>query len=250
MKILVAEDEISIREVLTGLLKSFLPDAQISEAKDGNDALAQATKDDYDVVFLDIEMPGLSGLEVASRLLGLKEPPRIVFATGKAGHALEAFRLAAFDYVVKPFEPARLQETVERLLAEPDHSERQRQSFGQVYDQQNIPKIWAEVSEDSWILLDYESIHWVEAEGRTVTLHTPDHPPLKVKQKLKELESKLAPHGFLRVHKGYIVNTARVGRMRAWFSGSFILVMDDPKNTEIPLSRRYASEFKKATGFS
>ena len=250
MKILVAEDEISIREVLTELLKGFLPDAEIFEAVDGNDALAQATKSDFDVVFLDIEMPGLTGLEVASRLLGLKDPPRIVFATGKAGHAVEAFRLAAFDYVLKPFEPERLQETVERLLAESDHSERQRQSFGMVWAHKSKPKIWAEVSEDSWILLDYEAIHWVEADGRTVTLHPPGHPPLKVKQKLKELETKLAPFGFMRVHKGYIVNISQVGRMRAWFSGSFILVMDDPKNTEIPLSRRYAADFKKATGWT
>lgn len=232
------------------LLKTFIPNVQLVEAKDGNEALATATKGGFDVVFLDIEMPGLDGLEVASRLLALKEPPRIVFATGLAGHAVDAFRLAAFDYVVKPFEPERLQETVERLLADHDHTRRQRNSFGQLYEYQNIPQIWAEASEDNWVLLDYQSIYWVEAAGRTVTLHTPEHPPLRVKQKLKDIEARLSSHGFVRVHKAYLVNTAKVARMRAWFSGSFVLVMEDPGSTEIPLSRRYANDFKKATGWS
>ena len=250
LKVLVAEDEVSVREVLSALLSDFLPGAEIEEASDGNQALAKATQGDFDVVFLDIEMPGLSGLEVAGRLLGLKKPPRIVFATGQAGHALEAFRLAAFDYVLKPFEPERLRETVERLLVETDYHLRQRESIGQVYAHQELPKIWAEVAEDSWVLLDYEQIYWVEAAGRGVTLHTPKYTPLKVKQPMKDLEARLAPHGFLRVHKGYLVNASRVTRMRAWFSGSFILVMSDPKETEIPLSRRYATDFKKATGWS
>ena len=250
MKILIAEDEVSVREVLSALLSGFLPDAEVVEAKDGNDALVKATGGQYDVVFLDIEMPGLDGLEVASRLLSLKEPPRIVFATGQAGHALEAFRLAAFDYIVKPFEPERLQETVERLLEDSTHGKRQRESLGNIYDHHDRPKIWAEVAEESWVLLDYEAINWVEASGRTVTLHTSDYPPLKVKQTLKEMEQKLESHGFIRVHKGYIVNTGKVERMKAWFSGSFVLVMSDPDSTEIPLSRRYASDFKKATGWS
>jgi DNA-binding LytR/AlgR family response regulator len=250
LRILIAEDEASVREVLSAMLSGFLPDAQLEEAKDGHQALALATDGSFDVVFLDIEMPGLNGLEVAGRLLGLKEPPRIVFATGKAGHALEAFRLAAFDYVVKPFEPERLWETVQRLLEDSDHSQRQRQSFGRIYEHPEIPQIWAEVAEDSWVLLDYSAIQWVEAAGRAVTLHTREHPPLKVKQTLKELESRLKPHGFVRVHKAYIVNTGNVERMRAWFSGSFILVMGDANSTEIPLSRRYAADFKKATGWS
>lgn len=231
-------------------MSDFLPSARIEEATDGNSALALATSLEFDVVFLDIEMPGLSGLDVASRLLGLKHPPRIVFATGKAGHALEAFRLAAFDYVLKPFEPERLQETVERLLADSDHHWRQRESIGRVYEHHEMPKLWAEVSEDSWILLDFNDIYWLEATGRSVVLFTPRHKMLTVKQSLKEIESRLSPHGFVRVHKGYLVNVSKVSRMKAWFSGAYILVMNDEKATEIPLSRRYANDFKRVTGWS
>lgn len=236
--------------MLAALLGDFLPDADIDEATDGNSALASATSNSYDVVFLDIEMPGLSGLEVASRLLALKSPPRIVFATGKAGHALEAFRLAAFDYVMKPFEPERLRETVERLLDEGNSKARQRESIGRVYEHHEMPKMWAEVAEDSWVLLDYAEILWVEATGRSVAVCTPRHRDLKVKQPLKDVESKLVPHGFVRVHKGYLVNTSKVTGMKAWFSGSYILVMGDNESTEIPLSRRYANEFKRVTGWS
>jgi DNA-binding LytR/AlgR family response regulator len=245
----VAEDEASVREVLAAQLGQFLPDATIEEAGDGFEALAKATSGNFDVVFLDIEMPGLSGLEVASRLLGLKKPPRIVFATGKAGHAIEAFRLAAFDYVVKPFEPDRLQQTVERLLADGDSTVRQRESIGRVFEHQEIPKVWAEIAEESWALVDHAEIYWIQADGRTITLHGPRLQAPKVKQPLKELEAKLSQFGFLRVHKGYLVNTSRVSGMRGWFSGSYILEMSDPASTEIPLSRRYAVEFKKATGW-
>lgn len=250
LKILVADDEVSVREVLTALLSEFLPTAEIEEASDGNSALALATSREFDVVFLDIEMPGLSGLEVASRLLGLKRPPRVVFATGKAGHALEAFRLAAFDYVMKPFDPDRLRETVERLLAEVDPHARQRESIGQVYEHHEMPKLWAEVAEDSWILLGFEEIYWLEAAGRQVSVYTPEHKALTVKQSLKEIELRLSPHGFIRVHKGYLVNASKVSKMKAWFSGAFILVMSDEKATEIPLSRRYANDFKRVTGWS
>lgn len=249
LNILVAEDEPAVREVLAAHLSQLLPGASIEEAENGHEALAKATGGGYHVVFLDIEMPGLSGLEVASRLLGMRNPPRIVFATGKADHALEAFRLAAFDYVVKPFEAERLRETVERLLAEADPIARQRESIGRIFEQQDLPKLWAETAEEHWALVDYKAIYWVEADGRTVTLHGPGLERPKVRHSLKELETKLAPHGFLRVHKGYLVNTAQVSGMKSWFSGSYVLEMADAATTEIPLSRRYAAEFKKATGW-
>lgn len=249
LKILVAEDERPARQELIELLGDLLPEADISEAKDGHEALAIATQGGFDVCFLDIEMPGLDGLAVATRLLELREPPRLVFCTAIAAHAVEAFRLAALDYVLKPLQPERLKETVERLLGEQEYSLRQREAVGKYVQGKAIPQIWAESAEESWVLLDYDSIYWVEAAGRSVTLHAPDYPSLRVKMSLKDLETRLEPHGFVRVHKAYLVNTSKVTRMRAWFSGSFVLSMADSASTEIPLSRRYASGFKKSTGW-
>lgn len=250
MKILVAEDERPARTELVEHLSCLLPEAQVVEAKDGLEALAIATEGGFDVVFLDIEMPGLDGLAVGSRLLELRNPPRLVFATAIAGHAVEAFRMAALDYVLKPIEIPRLKETVERLLSEQEHSRRQRQAVSRYYESKGTPQIWAEAAEDSWVLLDFESIHWVEAAERSVILHSPDYPELKVRQNLKEMEKKLEPHGFIRSHKAYLVNVSKVKRVRAWFSGSYVLVMGENPQTEVPLSRRYASNFKKITGFT
>lgn len=249
MKILVAEDERPARQELVALLTSLLPKANLVQAKDGLEALATATQGGFDVAFLDIEMPGLDGIEVAKRLLELREPPRLVFCTANAGRAVEAFRLAALDYVLKPLQPDRLKETVERLLCERQHSGRQRQALGKFYAEKGSPQIWAEAAEESWVLLDYNSIFWVEAAERAVKLHVPGHDALRVKMSLKEAEQKFAPQGFVRVHKAYLINPSKVAQMRAWFSGSFVLIMDDPQNTEIPLSRRYAAGFKKATGW-
>lgn len=250
MKILVAEDERPARTELVDHLSSLLPQAQILEAKDGLEALAIATEGGFDVAFLDIEMPGLDGLAVGSRLLELKNPPRLVFATANAGHAVEAFRMAALDYVLKPFEVDRLKETVDRLMGDQEHSRRQRQAVSRYYESKGTPQIWAEAAEDSWVLLDFDSIYWVEAAERSVVLHSPSYPTLKVRVNLKEMEKKLEPHGFIRSHKAYLVNVSRVKRVRSWFSGSYVLVMGDAAMTEIPLSRRFASKFKEVTGFT
>ena len=130
MNILIADDEKPAREELSFLLQGLLPEASLTTAKDGDDALSLLRESDFDVVFLDIEMPGKDGLQVATKILERPSPPRIVFATAYSEHAVEAFRLSALDYLVKPVRQDRLEQTshVKLPLHETNELERQYKS--------------------------------------------------------------------------------------------------------------------------
>lgn len=245
MKILIADDEAPAREELQYLLQEMLPQADYRQATDGEEALACLREDEYDAVFLDIQMPGKNGLEVANKLLEHQNPPRIVFATAYSEHAVEAFRLSALDYLVKPIREDRLAQTVDKLQEKCD----QRDGFQKLLWSRKENKLWVEASEERWVLLDYSDILYIQAQDKKVYAVANGYQPLRIRRTLKELEEVMAPQGFLRVHKGYLVNLKRVKEMSAWFSGSYTLILDAPHKTEVPLSRRFVTKFREATGW-
>ena len=114
MHVLIVDDELPARSELRYALETLAPEATISEATGGAEALGLVERKPVDVVFLDINMPGLDGLEVAATIMDGPEPPLVVFATAYDEHALHAFELHALDYVVKPFDERRLARTVKR----------------------------------------------------------------------------------------------------------------------------------------
>ncbi|MFQ5614269.1 MAG: LytR/AlgR family response regulator transcription factor [Anaerolineae bacterium] len=256
MHILITDDETPARRELRYILETLAPDATLYEAADGAEALAVVERDPIDVVFLDINMPGLDGLAVAATIMDGPEPPLIVFATAYDQHALRAFELAALDYVVKPFDERRLGQTVERLrqiLAERGQLA-QKQAALRDYLWQTAPgggltRLWGERKNESRLLVDYRDILWLVAEAKKVYMQTTTGDKLLVRYTLKDLESRLAPHNFARVHKGYLVNLDHVAEVAPWFSGTYTLRIADEAGTEIPMSRRYAAQLKKLTGW-
>lgn len=245
MNILIADDEKPAREELSFLLKDLMPEASLTTAQDGDDALDQLRESDFDVVFLDIEMPGKDGLQVATKLLERPSPPRIVFATAYSEHAVEAFRLSALDYLVKPVRQDRLEQTLEKLKETID----QRDGFQKLLWRRRAQKLWVESSDERWVLLDYDDILFIQAQDKKVYAGVEGYPPLRIRRTLKELEDELENDGFLRVHKGYLVNLRKVKEMSTWFSGSYTLILDSKNKAQVPLSRRYVSKFREATGF-
>jgi len=118
---------------------------------------------------------------------------------------------------------------------------------------QNTPpltRLWAQQANGDWVLLDYAQVLWVVAEESKVYVQAATNGKLLAHQTLKELEERLAPHQFVRVHKSYLVNLAHVTEAAPMFSGAFVIRMDDEAGTPIPLSRSYAPQFKKLTGWS
>ncbi len=256
MNILIADDELPARSELHYILKSLAPDAEFEEATNGEQALRLIEKSPVDVVFLDIRMPGLDGLAVAAMLIEGPRPPLIVFATAYDEHALKAFDLAALDYVVKPFDERRLAQTVERIqraLEERSLLEARQASVRTYLDKTVQPagltKLWAQRENENWVLVDYRDLLWVVAEEKKVYVCTVAGEKLAVRQTLKELEPRLTPHNLARVHKAYLVNLDHVKEVASWFSGTFIIRMDDASHTEIPMSRSYAAQLKKLTGW-
>ncbi|MBX7218374.1 MAG: LytTR family DNA-binding domain-containing protein [Blastocatellia bacterium] len=256
MRILIVDDEMPARGELRYILGMIAPDAIVFEATNGIEALDLIEREPIDVVFLDINMPGMNGLTVAAQILDGPQPPLVVFATAYDDYALQAFQLAALDYVVKPFDERRLQQTVERItqtlqeraLLAQRHSSLREFLHKSETPMSGLKKLWAERADEVQVLVDFQDIAWVEAEEKMVYICTAMGEKLAVRYTLKDLETRLSGNNFVRVHKGYIVNLNYIGEVVTWFSGSYVIRLTDRNRTEIPMSRRYAAQLKKETG--
>ncbi len=256
MHILIADDETPARGEIRYILETLTPDATFYEAVNGQEALDFIEREPIEVVFLDINMPGLDGLTVAATIMDGPEPPLIIFATAYDEHALRAFELAALDYIVKPFDERRLAQTVERIRQA--LTERgtllQKQTVLRNYLQQAVPsddltKLWGELENENRMLVDYRDILWLEAEAKKVYMQTAAGHKLLARYTLKELEPRLSQHNFARVHKAYLVNLNAIAEVVPWFSGAYLIRIANEAQTEIPMSRRYAAQLKKLTGW-
>jgi DNA-binding LytR/AlgR family response regulator len=213
MNILIADGETPARGELHYILGSLVPEAKFYEAVDGVQTLKVVEAEPVDVVFLDINMPGMDGLAVAATIMDGPQPPLIVFATAYDEHALQAIELAALDYVVKPFDECRLKVTMERIrrsLAERAVLQ-ERQTVLRAYLTEAAPeggltKMWGERMSENRVLVDYGDILWIEADVKDVYMQTAAGEKLRVRYTLKELESRLASQNFARVHKAFLVN--------------------------------------------
>lgn len=266
MKLLIVDDEVPARSELQYILGNLLPEAILSEAKNGIEALSilKAPEADFDVVFLDINMPGKDGLAVAAELIKQENRPLIIFATAYSEHAVEAFEMAALDYVVKPFDERRLAKTVERIRSQTSKSEAKvtQKDAIQAYLEslslqigmqtpaspvKEITKLWGERENGNRLLVDYADIYFVEADAKKVFIQTTAGEKLQVRQTLKDLDERLGRYEFARVHKGYLVNLNHISEVAPWFSGGYLIKTGPKGEIEIPMSRRYAAKLKELT---
>jgi DNA-binding LytR/AlgR family response regulator len=254
MNILIAEDELPAQDELTFLLSDLEPDAAFFKAGDGEAALKIIEREPIDLVFLDIHMPGMDGLTAASLIMQKPDPPLVVFATAFDEHALKAFELATMDYVVKPFDERRLEKTMNRAreaLLEKKALDTRRETTRQfLQNTPSINRIWAQMPSKDWVLVDYIKILYFVAEEGKVFIQTTSEDHLLVHQTLKDLEPRLTPHQFIRVHKAFLVNLSHVAEVAPLFSGTFVIRLDDPSKTKVPLARSFVTQFKKLTGWS
>ena len=253
MTILITDDEAPARGELRYLLETLVPSATLHEARNGEEALEFLEKHQADVIFLDINMPGLNGLSVATVLSEKENSPIIVFATAYDQHAVEAFELAALDYVVKPFDENRLAKTLERINQAVVGKEEQQNQLEKVRTylkkaKVKLSKLWAERENENRILLDYSDIYWLEAEEKKVFAYTHNE-KLLVRYTLKELEELLQEEPFARVHKASIISLNHIAEVVPWFSGNYMVRMKNATRTEVKMSRRYAVQLKELTGW-
>jgi len=243
LQVLVVDDEALSRDELIYLLRDY-PNIQVcGEAATGDQALQAYRRLLPDVVFLDIQMPGRCGLQVARELLRQPEPPLIVFATAYDQHAVDAFEVEAIDYLLKPFSAERLARTVHRLVRNLNRKERAVQRIDQLLSR--LDGVWVAppqpvrltVDRDGrWILFKHTEVAVAYAEGRAVFIKT-GNDCFRTALSLHELEDRLPSPPFFRCHRGYLVNLDWVKEIHPWFNGAYQLVLADQQKTQVPVSR-------------
>jgi DNA-binding LytR/AlgR family response regulator len=231
---LLVDDEAPARSELRYLLNAHGDVEIVGEAASAREALELARSVHYDVIFLDVEMPGLTGVEAAPLVRERRDPPAVVFVTAHAEYAVDAFAVEAFDYLLKPVDPERLARVVERL--------RERT----VENVAPVEKI-AVVAGSRTELLDYDQVHYVQADGDYSRVHTYDRSYLCTAS-LGELEERLPSARFARIHRSYLVNLGKVAGIRRAAPDRFRLQLADAAQSELDVARRQSRQLRERLG--
>jgi len=237
---LVVDDEPLARNELTFLLKDFPEVDVIGTAGNGLEAVALIEDLEPDLVFLDVQMPGLDGLGVIQKLEEAEIPmPRFVLATAYDSYAVQAFRLDALDYLLKPIEKERLAETILRARKEIQEKTPARVvSEPAPIARSNFQRAKILVkSAGRNFIVDAQDVIYATIDDGLITVVTASIEGESNYRTIEELQSNLDPEMFWRVHRSYLVNINRIREVIPWFKSSYQIRMDDKKHTEIPVSR-------------
>ena len=236
LRVLVVDDELPVLDELAFLLGQDPRVGSVVTAASGADALRVLQEGAVDALFLDVAMPGLSGLDVAGLLAQFRRAPPVVFVTAHEDHAVEAFDLEAVDYVLKPLDAERLREAVRRVVA--GVAGAQAEDAAPV-DDQTIPVELAGVTR----FVARADIRYVEAHGDYARLHTDTDSHL-VRVPLSTLEERWGEAGFLRIHRSLLVNGRHVQEVRSE-GGRATVVVDGPGGpVELQVARRHTRELR------
>jgi two-component system LytT family response regulator/two-component system response regulator LytT len=243
LRTVVVDDEQLAREELCFLLDQIPGIEVIAQAGDGPEALNLIAEHAPDLVMLDVQMPGLTGFEVARRLLQRDSESHLVFVTAYDQHAIEAFDVNAVDYILKPVEAARLATAVERVRKrlQSDRGQAGAPNLDRVLrflaDRQNRREQLAVKVGDRFLLVQAEDVVHASVEDDVITVVTNSLSGTSNYRTLDELQARLDPEVFWRVHRSHLVNINKIREIVPWFSRNYILKMKDTKGSEIPVSR-------------
>lgn len=249
IRVMIVEDESLAREELVYLLQQEGDVFLCPDAKSGEELLVLYEKYRPDILFLDIHMPGLSGLEVARRLQADYKGavPLMVFTTAYDQHAVEAFELEAVDYLLKPYDENRFKKAMERVrkqLIQRSLTGNQpllERKMGPAADQHlslKSAKLLLENGEKVAVLSP-ETICYAARAERVLEVHT-EHETIRTRMTLQELEKRLTGYPFFRSHRSYLVNLEFIQEITPWFNGAYNLILKDGKRSKIPVSRSAA----------
>ena len=245
LRAVLVDDEQLARDELGYLLGQLGGIEVIGQAGNGVEALTTIDRLQPDVVFLDVQMPGLTGFEVARRLLDTRAASHIIFVTAYDQHAIEAFEVNAVDYLLKPVDQARLEVAIDRARRRivthrpPDgvNDADLEKIIQLVAERQSRRARLAIKVGERFLLVQAEEIIYASLADEGITVVTSQHVGTSSYRTLDELHERLDPTVFWRVHRSHLVNINKIKEIVPWFSRNFILRMKDEKSTEIPVSR-------------
>lgn len=242
---IIVDDSLQARKLLSLMLAEVADDMQLlGEAANVQDAVALIQSVKPDVVFLDIEMPGKSGLQLVEEISRDVVPYQVIFTTAYNEYALRAFRLSAIDYLLKPIDEKQLTEAVEKVrkIKSSQQNELRLQSMIQNFKNQQETTLTVP-SLNGYIFLKVKELLYIKANGSYTEIHVEGKPPITVSKNLKYFESALESIAqFVRVHRSYLINVHQMKRFHKADRG--LIVMND--DAEIDLARDRREVFFKA----
>ena len=257
IRALVVDDEALAREALREILQEDGAFEIVRECKNGKEAVQAIQKEKLDVVFLDVRMPLLDGFEVVEQV-GADKMPLTVFVTAYDSFAIKAFEAQALDYVLKPFDEERFRKTIERIKRQlsrdsADGGKAKAEATGPLdledklravldaYKPGYLDRLPVRTS-GRVVFLQMAEIRWIESAGNYVQIFTAEEPVI-MRETLSNLEQRLDPNRFIRIHRSTIVNVEHVKELRPWYTGEYIVIMNGGK--ELTLARRYRHLLKR-----
>ncbi|MDX2283697.1 MAG: LytTR family DNA-binding domain-containing protein [Bacteroidia bacterium] len=252
LRVLIADDELPARNKMSRLLQKMEDVEIVAMAENGLDALEQIHTHKPDLVFLDIEMPGMNGLEVAENI-DLDDMPAVVFATAYSEHAIKAFEINALDYLLKPFSEDRLRATIEKVLENKPKAALDKSKVSEILSSEYGEELRGPFSNkipiptrDRYKLLDYAEVVCIEVEERSVRLFTKDKSYL-LNYTLDTFERKLPQDQFFRVNRSCIIGLSHVKEIVIWFGNRFKIILSNDK--EVISSREKSKVLKQVLKF-
>ncbi|TGJ99456.1 DNA-binding response regulator [Leptospira semungkisensis] len=234
-KVLIVEDEAPTRDLLINYCLSRHELKLSKVAKDGEEALEYLQTEDFDLVFLDINLPLLSGLDIVEKL---ENPPYIVFITAVQDKAINAFELGAIDYLLKPFSKERFFKAVDR--AGEFLQRKEEKPAGNVFNEHGLFIL----EKENHFLIPYNDINYISSRDNFSVVHTERRQYVTYKS-LKSLEAKLPPNRFLRIYKQYIINIEKMSHMQSDNAGNYLVYLKDEDETQLPVGRKYVAKIKE-----
>ncbi len=234
MKALIIDDERLARTELKRLLAPFKEIKVVGEAVNADDALEKIQQLKPDLLFLDIQMPGKTGFEMLEELDSV---PIVIFVTAYDEYALKAFEYNALDYLLKPIEPKRLEETINKLI-----EKKRRKIIGEL-DKENLAEtdqVFVKDGEKCWFV-KLETIRLFESEGNYVRIYFGENKPL-ILRTLNYLDERLDDKTFFRANRKHIINLKWIASIEPWLNGGLLVKLKDGQKVEV--SRRQAIKFK------
>lgn len=237
MKVVLIDDERLARKELAGLLEAHDDIEVIGEAQNADEAKALIEKENPDLIFLDIQMPGKTGFELLEELEG---PPEVIFVTAYDDYAIRAFEVNALDYLLKPVQESRLEEAVQRVNERMEQKDEVEEESTNDSALTPDDRIFLKDGNKCWFVT-LKDIRLFESEGNYVRVYFGNSKPLILKS-LNNLEKRLDEKDFFRINRKFIVNLKEVVHIEPWFNGGLQVKLKTGEQLEV--SRRQSSRFK------